>query len=113
LASSDLNNYYKEKGFEVKTFSNPLFDKKEIEDIIRKNNFDIIYTTSNIHYRGISKGSGNSLHLLDSFYSSPQIITPEEAISNAYRSLGQFGGRYNVVGIIKKPNKKFEIASRK
>ncbi len=111
LNSFDLEKYYKEKGYSSNIFTNPIYDKKEIAEIIEKNNFDLIYTTSRNHYRGLIQRDQNNLYLLDSLHDSPHIISKKDAISMAHESLGNEGVRINSVGVLKRTPKKFYINS--
>jgi len=109
LPSSDLARYFSNKGFHVNQLSNPHFDAKTIDDTLATQDFDLMYLTSHGHYTGIVKNQDGLLYL-DSLTNGPSVISPNEARSKLVESLGQeTNGRYNVVGIVKRPKKTFRI----
>ncbi len=109
VPSTDLSDYLHDKGFKVNPFSNPNHSLATIEEILAKKEFDLIYLTSNNHYTGIVKNQTNLMYL-DSLTDKPSIISINETREKIKASLGQeTNGRYNLVGIVTKSPKKFQI----
>ena len=109
LPSPDLARYFSNKGFHVNQLSNPHFDTGTIDDTLATQDFGLIYLSSHGHFTGIVKDQDRLLYL-DSLTNGPSVISTDEARNRLIGSLGQeSGGRYNIVGIVERPQKTFRI----
>jgi hypothetical protein len=111
LPSPNLAGYFSSKGFRVEQLSNPHLDTKTIDDTLATQDYGLMYLSSHGHYTGIVKDQ-NRLLYLDSLTNRSSVISPDEARNRLVGSLGQeSNGRYNIVGIVKRPQKTFRIVS--
>jgi len=106
LPTSDLSNYFTNKGLKVEPMSNPVLDKENLQSILDERNFDLMFLTSNRHYTGIVKENDQLLYL-DSLTNGPSIITEDQARSKISASLGN----RNLVGVVNKARNKFVVNS--
>ena len=83
----------------------------EIEDRVRSNDFALLYTTSGIHYVGVVPDKSGGYYLLDSTQDRPSVIGVDAVIAMARSSLGrdEANNRWNQVGLVYEPKKKFKV----
>ncbi|MFH1770096.1 MAG: hypothetical protein ABH828_00915 [archaeon] len=109
LLSFDLSRYFHDKGFHVNTITSLSIGPITIGHVLAQKEFELIYSSSNIHYTGIVKNQGNLIYL-DSLTRGPSVISENEAYDKMIAGLGQdHRGKTNIVGIVTRLHKKFDI----
>lgn len=109
LPTPAMRSYFESKDFQVEEYLE-VYDLLDIEHRIDQQNFDLIYTTSGIHYRGYAPGADGQYYLLDSTKDNPEIVDRESLMQEVMLSLGlDQNNRHNRVGFVVKNKKTFRI----